>query len=99
MSNEIPTEQIADPDPIGETPGRFRGDMITISPHHFVIRSYTDTLHNGEIRVETGRLLVYDENEIVKKIRAPQSYKVDLNAPNKFGAGDEAVSFTETYRQ
>ena len=99
MSNETPTEQIPVPEPIGETPGRFRGDTITINPHHFVMRSYTSTLHKGEIRVEQGRLLIYNEEEVVKKIRAPQSYKVDLDGPNKFGAGDEAVSFTETYRQ
>ena len=37
MSNETPTEQTAVPHPIGNTPGRFRGDSITINSHSFVI--------------------------------------------------------------
>ena len=99
MSNETPTEQTAVPHPIGNTPGRFRGDSITINSHSFVIRNYTDTLHRGEIRVESGLLLIYNEDKVVKKIRGPQSYKVDLNAPNKFGAREDPVSFVETYRK
>ena len=99
MANIVPQPQTVTPEPIGLTPGAFRGQTLTLEPYRFVIRTYDSTLHKGRIRVLEGQLWVYENDEVVRKIRQNDNYNVDLSGPNKLGSGEDGVSFVETYRQ
>jgi len=97
MSNSIPSQSgsITPIEPEGEN---FRGQLVKINANQKITRSYDNTLHNLEIDVVEGVLKIYDDQEIIKTVVRNRQCDVKLGE-NLIGAGNEGVTFVETYRK
>ena len=97
MSNNIPAQSgsVTPMEPEGEN---FRGVMVRINPNQKVTRTYDDTLHNLKIDIVDGVLKIYDGQEVSKTVVRNRQCDVTLGE-NILGAGDQGVTFVETYRK
>jgi len=97
MSNSIPAQSgsVVPIEPEGEA---FRGLLVRINANQKITRSYDDTLHKLEIDVVDGVLKIYDGQKLIKTVVRNRQCDVKLGE-NVIGAGDEGVTFVETYRK
>lgn len=97
MSNSIPA-QSGSITPIEPEGKNFRGQLVKINANQKVTRTYDDTLHNLKIDVVEGVLKIYSGQEVTKTVVRNRQCDVKIG-DNIVGAGDEGVTFVETYRK